>query len=113
MRGSIGEITLNIAEGGAVDLLSLMPDGKNVGFFGNITVANDGTVTKCHYDCGCTKANLGSLKYFPATLTVTGIDAESISTAFWESNTSKTFTKPEGMTIKVNGVEVNPGASEA
>ena len=113
MRGYIGEITLNIAEGGAVDLLSLMPDGKNVGFFGNITVANSGTVAKCHYDCGCAKAGLGSLKYFPATLTVTGIDAESISTAFWESNTSKTFTKPEGMTIKVNDVEVNPGASEA
>lgn len=113
MRGYIGEITLNVEKGGTVDLLSLMPDGKNVGFFGNITVANSGTVTKCHYDCGCAKEGLGSLKYFPDTLTVTGIDAESISTAYWESNTSKTFTKPQGMTIKVNGAEVNPGASEA
>lgn len=73
MRGYVGDTKLE--NSGAINVLALLPDGKNVSTYGNTDVINGGTIERAHLDCGCAKEPVSgsALTPYPDTITVDGI----------------------------------------
>ena len=108
MRGYVGDTRLT--NKGVIDRVSLNPDGKEVSSYGNVYVDNTGTITMCNLDCGCAKTPVSgsSISPYPHVIYVDG--NVTVSTAFWESNTTGSYTAQPGQAvILVNGAGMKQG----
>lgn len=110
-RGYIGTLTLN--NEGTMTHVSIMPDGRDVDSFGEVTINSvGGTIQDLRIDCGEAKKGIKTQKPYPSKVIIKG--NVQVNTESWEVKPPVFYTVPayqtielfDGATFGVSGNEV-------